>query len=334
LGQYQQAQLEEATISPYITILDGASPPVRIGTNLKQKIILGFLVGLLLGLGGAFFLEYLDQTIKSATDIERAVGTPVLGLIPQESKLSDGKSGRPIVVLSALSPDDPAVEAYRALRTNVTFVGAEKPLQFIAVTSPGPGEGKSTTAANLAMTLAQSGSRTLLVDGDMRRPLQHKAFGLVQDPGITDVLVGSATTREAIRPGVAENLDVLPSGVLPPNPSELLGSGAMKALVTELRREYDYIVIDTPPVLPVTDAAIIATVADGTILVVKSGETEESAIQRAVEQLTRVRARIAGAVLNGITPRHDHYYTYYSYRREPETRGQRRRLLSRIASMV
>jgi tyrosine-protein kinase Etk/Wzc len=339
LGQLEQARMQENTIIPYVKILDGASPPVRIGTNLKQKIILGFLVGLLLGLGGAFFLEYLDQTIKSATDIERAVGTPVLGLIPHEPKLAagaNGRRGKPIVVLSALSPDNPAVEAYRALRTNVTFVGAEKQLQLIAVTSPGPGEGKSTTAANLAMTLAQGGNRTLLMDGDMRRPLQHRAFGLVQEPGLTDVLVGTATAREAVRPDVAENLDILPSGAQPPNPSELLGSDAMHRLVTDLRHEYDYVVVDTPPVLPVTDATIVATVADGTILVMKSGETEETAAQRAVEQLRRVRARIAGAVLNGITPRHDHYYTYYSYRREPGTRSRKggRRLLSRLASMV
>lgn len=338
LGQLEQARLQEATIVPYVTILDGAQRPWPIGTNLKQKIILGFLVGLLLGLGGAFFLEYLDQTIKSATDVERAVGTPVLGLIPEESRLSsgNGRRGRPVVVLSSLSPDDPAVEAYRALRTNVTFVGAEKPLQLIAVTSPGPGEGKSTTAANLALTLAQGGSRTLLVDGDLRRPLLHRAFGLVQDPGLTDVLIGTATAREAVRPGVVENLDVLPSGSTPPNPSELLGSEAMQRLVDDLRHEYDYVVVDTPPTLPVTDAAIVATMADGTVLVMRSGETEETAAQRAVEQLRRVRARIAGAVLNRVTPRHDHYYTYYSYRREPETRGRGpgRKLLARFAGMV
>lgn len=335
LGQYQQSQLQEATISPYITILDGASPPWRIGTNLRQKIVLGFLVGLLLGLGGAFFLEYLDQTIKSASDVERTIGMPVLGLIPDEARLSSGGDTRrkPIVVLTHLSPDDPAAEAYRALRTNVTFVGAERPLQFLAVTSPGPGEGKSTTAANLALTLSMGGSRTLLIDGDLRRPLQHKAFGLVQDPGLTDVLVGHATAREATRPEVAPNLDLLPSGSIPPNPAELLGSDAMQRLVGELRRDYEYIVMDTPPTLPVTDATIVATIADATVLVMRSGETEESAAQRAVEQLRRVRARVAGAVLNGITPRHDHYYTYYSYRSDAKDRRGRKSWRTAIANM-
>jgi tyrosine-protein kinase Etk/Wzc len=327
LGQYQQAQLQEATITPYVSILDGASPPWVIGTNLKQRVILGFLVGMLLGLGGAFFLEYLDQTIKTAADVERAVGMPVLGLIPHDASTREAANGRrkPLVIMTQLGSDDAAVEAYRSLRTNVTFVGAERPLQMIAVTSPGPGEGKSTTAANLALTLAHGGSHTLLVDGDLRRPLQHRAFGIVQEPGLTDVLVGHAPAREAIRPNVAENLDVLPSGALPPNPAELLGSDAMQRLVGELRRDYAYIVIDTPPALPVTDATIAATIADATMLVMRSGETEEAAAQRAVEQLRRVRARIAGVVLNGITPRHDQYYTYYSYTRGTRDRAGRRK---------
>lgn len=330
LGQYQQARMEEATITPYVTILDGASPASIIGTNLKQKVILGFLVGLLLGLGGAFFLEYLDQTIKDASDVERAVGTPVLGRIPLEARLAGTANGRrrPIVILTDLDPDDPAVEAYRALRTNVTFVGAERPIQLISVTSPGPSEGKSTTAANLAVTLAQGGNRTLLIDGDLRRPQLHRAFGLVDHPGLTDVLVGHAQRREAVRPDVVQDLDVLPAGSLPPNPSELLGSEAMQGIITKLRRDYDYLVIDTPPILPVTDSAVVAAFADATILVMRSGETEEDAAQRAVEQLRQVRARVAGTVLNGVNPKHDRYYTYYSSRgAPPRRRGTDRKLL-------
>ncbi len=338
LGQFEQAQLQEGTITPYVSILDGASPPFRIGTNLRQKVLLGMLVGLLLGLGGAFFLEYLDQTIKSATDIERAVGMPVLGLIPLERKLAGaGNSGNqgPIIVLTALKPDDPAVEAYRALRTNVTFVGAESPLQFIIVTSPGPGEGKSTTAANLALTLAQGGSRTLLIDGDLRRPQLHRAFALVQEPGLTDVLINKASVREAVRPDVAPNLDVLPAGATPPNPSELLGSDVMHRVLAELRRDYTYILMDTPPSLPVTDAIVLATAADATILVMRSGETEEASAQRAVDQLRRVRARIAGAVLNGVSQRHDHYYSYYSYGggSEAPARSPVRSLRARLAGL-
>ncbi len=337
LAQFQQARMQEMTIAPYVSILDGASGAFRIGTNLRQKVLLGLLVGLLLGIGGAFFLEYLDQTIKSAADIERSIGTPVLGRIPLESKLAAGSNGRrqEIVVLTHLSADDPAVEAFRALRTNVTFVGAERPVQLITVTSPGPGEGKSTTAANLALVLAQGGGSTLLVDGDLRRSLLHRTFGVLQEPGLTDVLIGQARAREAIRPEIQPHFDVLPAGAAPPNPAELLSSDAMRRLIAELRRDYEFIVMDTPPSLPVTDAVVLSALADATILVMRAGETEETAAQRAVEELRRVRARVAGAVLNGVSARGDRYYTYYSRRYGPRrrrapTRSLRSRLLSSL----
>jgi tyrosine-protein kinase Etk/Wzc len=328
LTEYESSRLAEATIGPYVNLLDPASPSYRIGTTLRQKILLGLLVGLLLGLGGAFFLEYLDQTIKNAGDVERVIGVPVLGLIPHDAALGrgDGKR-RPFVVVTREGTDAPAAEAFRALRTNVTFVGAEKPLQFVSITSPGPGEGKSTTAANLAVALAQGGQRTLLIDGDLRRPLMHRVFALMQEPGLTDVLVGRAQVREAIRPNVVTGLDVLPSGAIPPNPSELLGSAAMHALIGDLRRDYQYILIDTPPTLPVTDDSVVASAADAAILVLKSGDTEEAAAQRALEQLRRVHARVAGAVLNGVTARRDHYYTYYSYRRDVPRRRSLRSII-------
>ena len=316
LGQYEGARLQEATISPYVNILDGASPAYRIGTSLRQKILLGLLVGLLLGIGSAFFLEYLDQSLKTPADVARVLGVPVLGMVPLEAKLGPRPDGRrPISVITALDHDDPAAEAFRTLRTNVTFVGAERPVQLLALTSPGPGEGKSTTASNLALALAAGGSRTLLMDADLRRPLLHRAFGLVHEPGLTDILIGTTPAREAIRPEVAPKLDVLPAGSSPPNPSELLGSDAMHALLGEVRREYDYIVVDTPPVLPVTDATVIATIADAIILTIRSGETEELPAQRAAEQLRRVHARIAGVVLNGVDTRRDRHYGYYRYRR-------------------
>jgi capsular exopolysaccharide synthesis family protein len=335
LGQYEGARMQEATIAPYIEILDGAAPAYRVGTTVRQKVILGVLVGLLLGLAGAFFLEYLDQTVKSSADIERVLGVPVLGLIPHDPKLMPHLNGRrsPVVAINKLDVGEPAVESYRALRTNVTFVGADRPLQFITITSPSPREGKTTTAVNLAITLAQSGRRTLLIDGDLRRPQAHRAFGLVHSPGLTDVLVGDSSPREAVRPDIVENLDMLPSGSVPPNPSELLGSDAMHSLIGQLRHDYDYLIMDTPPTLPVTDASIIATTADAAILVVRSGDTEESAAQRALEQLRHVRARIAGAVLNAVTHKRDREYTYYySYGRPAPSRSPLRVFGSRFAN--
>jgi len=202
----------------------------------------------------------------------------------------------------------------------------------MVVTSPGPGEGKSTTAANLAITLAQQGSPTLLVDADLRRPIVHRAFNLVQEPGLTDVLIGATDLREAIRPNVVPKLDVLPAGALPPNPSELLGSAAMRRLLEDVRGRYDTVLFDSPPTLAVTDASVLAAGTDAVILVIRAGDTEDGAAQRALEQLRRVQARIAGAVLNGAEKDRDRYYNYYAYYRgERMDRGSLRR---RIAGLL
>ena len=338
LSQLESARISAATISPYIQIVETATVATRIGIGTRQRVMIGLLVGLFFGIVAAFFLEYLDQTIKTAADVERALEIPVLGLIPIETRSANGlgKGGRrrgTIPLVSLVSPDDPTSEAYRALRTNVTFVNAEqRALQLICVTSPGPGEGKSTTTANLAITLAQQGAHTLLVDADLRRPLVHRAFNLVQEPGLTDVLVGNTQLREAIRPNVIPKLDILPAGALPPNPSELLGSAAMHRLLEQLRTQYDTVIFDSPPTLAVTDAAVLGASVDAVILVVRSGLTEEVAAQRALGQLRRVQARVAGSVLNGVKKTRDHYYSYY--RKDQHTdRGPLSALRERIAHL-
>ena len=320
LTQLQAAQISAATIAPYVNVVESATVAASVGVSTRQKVTIGLLVGLLLGVVAAFFLEYLDQTIKSAADVERALEIPVLGLIPFDPR-AERHGARAVrrrtalPLISRAAPDDPTSEAYRALRTNVTFVSAEeKALQLICVTSPGPGEGKSTTAANLAITLAQQGARTLLVDADLRRPFVHKAFNLVQEPGLTDILVGTAALREAVRPNVMPSLDVLPGGALPPNPSELLGSEAMRRLLGELRAQYACVVFDTPPALAVTDATVLGAAADGVIVVLRAGETEEAAAQRAVDLFRRIQVRVAGSVLNAVEKQRDRYYDYYHYR--------------------
>ena len=330
LSQLEAARISAGTIAPYIDVVESATVAGRLGMGTRHKVMLGGLVGLFLGILTAFFLEYLDQTIKTAADVERVLEVPVLGLIPLEARAiatsptgPQGRRRHAIPLVSLVSPDDPSSEAYRALRTNVTFVNAEqRQLQVLCITSPGPGEGKSTTAANLAITLAQQGSSTLLVDADLRRPLVHKAFNLVQEPGLTDVLVGGAQLREAVRPNVIPKLDVLPAGALPPNPSELLGSDAMRRLVEQLRGQYDLILFDSPPTLAVTDATVLGASADAVILVLRSGDTEEIAAQRSLEQLRRVQARVAGVVLNGVEKDRNRYYNYYYYRQGD---GDRRR---------
>jgi tyrosine-protein kinase Etk/Wzc len=318
LTQLQAAQISSATITPYTDVVESATVSHPIGMRLRDKLVIGLLVGLFLGVLVAFFLEYLDQTIKTAADVERVLEIPVLGLIPLDPRgRRAGHRRHAIPLITHAAPDDPTSEAYRTLRTNVTFVSAEqRTLRLIAVTSPGPGEGKSTTAANLAITLAHQGVRTLLVDADLRRPLVHHAFNLVQAPGLTDVLVGTATLPEALRPNVIPNLDVLPGGALPPNPSELLGSEAMRRLLEQLRAQYDSVIFDTPPSLAVTDATVLGASTDAVILVLWAAQTEEAAAQRAVEMLRRVQARVAGSVLNGVGKQRDRYYQYYYGRKE------------------
>ncbi len=341
LSQLEAARITAATISPYVQIVEPATGAGRIGMGLRQKVMIGLIIGLFVAIMLAFFLEYLDQTIKTSADVERALEVPVLGLIPLEpitinGAAHNGRRRMNLPLVSLLSPDHPASEAYRTLRTNVTFVNAEQhQLQALVVTSPGPGEGKSTTAANLAITLAQQGARTLLVDADLRRPLVHRAFNLVQEPGLTDVLVGTSQLREAIRPNVVPKLDVLPAGALPPNPSELLGSEAMSRLMEQLRGQYETIIFDSPPTLAVTDATVLGASADAVILVVRAGETDEVAAQRALQQLRRVQAKIAGTVLNGMQKRRDRYYNYYSYYRNDWNpgRGMMSAIKSRVANL-
>ena len=340
LSQLEAARISAATIAPYVQIIEPAEGVGRLGMGLRQKMMLGLLSGLFLAILTAFFLEYLDQTIKTSADVERVLEVPVLGLIPLEpirngNAAPSGRRRTSLPLVSLLSPEHPASEAYRTLRTNVTFVNAEqRQLQLLVVTSPGPGEGKSTTAANLAITLAQQGSKTLLVDADLRRPLVHRAFNLVQEPGLTDVLVSNAALREAIRPNVVPKLDVLPAGALPPNPSELLGAGSMMNLLEQLRGMYDTVLFDSPPTLAVTDATVLGAAADGVILVVRAGETDEVAAQRALQQLKRVQAKIAGTVLNGIQKQRDRYYNYYSYYRSDwNSEKGRVSVKSRISNM-
>jgi len=338
MTQLQSAQLEKATIAPYISVVEYATVASRIGITTRQRMMVGLLVGLFLGAVVAFFLEYLDQTIKTATDVERALKIPVLGLIPVDprgTRQAHGGRRHGLALITSAAPDDPTSEAYRVLRTNVTFVSAEhRALQLICVTSPGPGDGKSTTAANLAITLAQQGTRALLVDADLRRPIVHRAFNLVQEPGLTDVLVGTAAAREAIRPHVIQGLDVLPGGALPPNPSELLGSEAMHRLLGELRAQYDTIIFDTPPALAVTDATVLGTNADAVILVLRAGETEGTAAQRALEAFRRVQARVAGAVLNGVEKTRDRYYYYYYGKDSHRPGGLLARARERLGSLI
>jgi capsular exopolysaccharide synthesis family protein len=213
------------------------------------------------------------------------------------------------------NPKSPVSESYRTLRTNIMFSSLDKKVQTIMVTSSGPEEGKSTVASNLAVIMAQSGSKTIIIDCDLRKPRLHKVFQVSNQIGLSNYLIGEATIADVVKQATVENLQILPSGVKPPNPAELVGSGKMRAFVESLKQYYDYIILDTPPVVIVTDAQLVSQYADGSLLVIAAGEVEREASMKAKELLTKVNAKILGVVLNKVdgnsNGRYKYYYHYY-----------------------
>ena len=220
-----------------------------------------------------------------------------------------------------------ASESYRTLRTNIEYSSFNESLKTIVVTSSEPGEGKTTTAGNLALSLAQNEKRVLLIDCDLRRGSVHRRFMLSNGEGLSEVIVGKASLENVIR-GVAENLDVITTGNLPPNPSEMLGSKHMETLIKELREKYDYIILDTPPVLAVTDAQILSTKVDGTILVVRAEKTKKDNVINAKKLLDKVKANVIGTVFNGIEAKRTNYYHYYGNEDKKNKKTKKKRVVA------
>lgn len=264
--------------------------PVRSG-------VLGLAVGLMLGLGLAFLFEYLDDALRGTADVERvADGLPVLGVIPAVAGWRNEKTPRTV---TRTDPTSLAAEAYRSLRTSVQFLGLDAPLQTLQLTSPSSGEGKTTTAANLAVVLADAGQRVIVVDCDLRRSRIHEFFGLDNEVGFTSVLVGDAPLSTALQDvdGVP-GLRLLTSGPRPPNPSELLSSQRAVEVLTALRAQADIVVLDSPPVLPVSDAVGLSARVDATLMVVRAASTTRKSLARAMTLLRQVDAPLIGAVFN------------------------------------
>jgi capsular exopolysaccharide synthesis family protein len=341
LSQLYQARIMEAGANQYVDILDPPVGAYEIPTGGRMNILLGALLGLLLGAGAAFFREYLDRTVRTSADVESLLGIPVLGIIPRLRRVDgvDEVDAPPMPALPlvvALDPLDPAAESYRNLRMNLMFMSTpEEPIHSILFTSAGPNEGKSTTAVNFAVMLAQQGERVLLLDADLRRPALHKALDVLREPGLTSLLIGEVELREAIRPNVLPNLDFLPSGKFPPNPSELLNSKAMVRLLEELQGKYQHIIVDSAPVLAVTDSAVLGAHVDGVVLVLRSGETEQRAAERSVDQLRKIGVRVFGAVLNEVaatTPEESYYLQYY-YSYGPDEGGPFKRLRDSVSKV-
>jgi polysaccharide biosynthesis transport protein len=265
-----------------------------------RNAVLGAVLGLLFGIGLAFLVEYLDDSIKGKEDLERAVpGVGVIGLIPQ---IPDWKTREHSRVVSISDPTSPAAEAYRILRTSIQFLGIERQTRVIQMTSASAQEGKTTTLSNLAVAFANSGLRTVVVCCDLRRPRLHQFFGLDNAIGFTSVLLGNVALSKALQPVPGqERLLVLASGPLPPNPAELLSSSRTADLLRNLASQSDVVLVDCPPVLPVTDSIVLSQRVDATVLVVSARTTTRKAAHRAAEMLQQVNAPLVGAVLNGVT---------------------------------
>jgi len=271
-----------------------------------------------LGGGLAFLLTYLDTSVRTIEDVEKYFSWPVLGIIPRFDRTNDEPSGKtsPSEIQPVVSkyPKSVSAEAYRTLRTNIQLSNLDHPPRFLVITSAGPLEGKSTTALNLAVALAQRESKVLLVDGDLRKSTIHKVLHLNNSTGLADSILNHGSLEAAIkRLDSVANLSVLTSGSAPSDPSELLGSSRMRSLVEQVKKEYDYVVFDTPPLMSVSDGAVLASQADGILIVISPGKLRREIALRTKELLDRIGTPVLGCVLNGVEPSHSNYYYYYHY---------------------
>lgn len=332
LEKQQEASIAQASEISNIRVIDLAvTPHTQIKPNIRLNLLLGVIAGLLLSVAVAFFLEFIDDSLKSIEEVERFVKRPVYGIIPRipdYRKEDDGTRTISSALVTHYSPKSPISEAFRTLRTNIHFADPDRKLRALLVTSAGPSEGKSTIVSNLALTIANTGRKTLLIDCDLRKPNIHNIFELNRDPGLTTALLGEKSWREVVEATKIDNLSVLTSGPIPPNPTELLGSQQMKNLLAELKEEFELILLDSPPVIAVTDAAILSATVDGTLLVVELGRSRATAVNRGIGLLEKVNANLLGVVTNNIFAgyRYDYgYYSYYYYYADGGQKKKRRR---------
>jgi capsular exopolysaccharide synthesis family protein len=321
--QLAQMQVSGATDTGDVELVTPALAPVSPSSpKPTQDALLGLVAGLALGLGAAFLRDSFDDRLTSKEATERAAGVPVLAMTPL---VSSWRRHKPLVVTVA-EPNSQAAESYRSLRTSLQFAGQELQLRSLVVTSPGAAEGKTATLANLGVVFAQAGERVVLVSCDLRRPRIGAFFGLDEKEGLTGVLLDKRTLTESVLPVPGfDRLSLLPAGPVPPNPAELLGSARARDVFTLLRDQFDLVLIDSPPVLPVTDAAILSRYADATLMLAAAGETRRSDLHRAVERLDQVGATILGTVLNKVTRQTGRYYGYgygYGYSYKPYGAGE------------
>lgn len=314
--RFKETTLTEDMRTGNIRVMDPAEVPKSpVKPRKRFNLLLAIIVGLVAGTGLAFFFEYLDNTIKVPDDVKQYLNIPYLGPTPlfESNGVGAGKGDRASELPVLHSPKSTASESYRGIRTNILFSSADAAPQVILVTSGAPREGKTVTTANLAVAMAQAGSKALILDCDLRRPKIHKMFGFKKDRGMTNLLVGSDGLEKTLIHTQIPNLDLIPSGPLSPNPAEMLGAARMTELIAVLRKHYDRILIDSPPVTAVTDASILSKSVDGVVLVIRAGNTAREMVKNGLNQLQAVGAHILGAVLNAVDIGRDKYYYYYYY---------------------
>ena len=350
--KYEERLLLKEVSSTEFSVVDEAIPPSRpIKPNKMRIIVMGAILGFMMGIVMALFLEYMDDSIRRSEDVERHLGLPIVGTVPkihatasdrlalpaadpdlaQDLEISSGDSksskkrkqryekrlqvlqGRLITNVGSKSP---VSESYRSLWTNIQFANLDKPVKTLLSTSPGPGEGKSLTTANLALTIAQTGSKVLIVDADLRRPTVHRLFGCRKAPGLSELLSGDLDNLgDFVKNTFADNLHILTCGNPPPNPVGILGSEKMKQLIEMAKAQFDVVLFDSPPLIAMADASILASELDTVLLVLQAGKTKRQVANQAKEMLERLNINIFGVVLNNVdySRRYGYYYYYYHY---------------------
>jgi polysaccharide biosynthesis transport protein len=313
------ANTQRGAINTLAVIEEADLPTTPVGADLWQTVLLAAAIGFILAAGAAFLMEYIDDTVKTPDDIKRLVDLPTLaGIVRVKGETDEDK----LVLLK--QPRAPVAEAFRSMRTAIQFSSVDRPDRAtILITSSNPMEGKSMNASNLALAMAQAGQQVVLVDADLRRPRLHKYFDLPNSQGLTNLLLALnletsvETAREQVTQMVQETavaeLKVLTSGPIPPNPSEMLGSAKMQAALDVLQEMFDFVIIDSPPALAVTDAVVLATRVDSVLLLVEANRTRRGQLTRSVERLRDVNAKLIGTVLNRLQPGSEGYGYYYYY---------------------
>jgi len=325
--RYEEAKIDAAAKAGNVQVVDAAFPPGSpVRPNLKINLLVGLIVGLGFGVGLGYLKDMMDQSVHSPEELE-GMGFRVLGTVPEidakkvEEKIKTRSNGSAVKevkeiqhrLVTHFDPKSPISEAYRIFHTNLHYITPDKPVKSILVTSSGPGEGKSTTAANLAITSARMGNKTLLLDMDLRRPMIHKIFNVQEVPGISEVLLKKINAEDVIRATGIENLKVITGGYLPPNPTELIGSKLVKSLLSDFNDQFDRVIIDSPPIIAVADSLMLSVEVSDTVLVVSSGQTNRGILKKAKQQIEDVGGEIAGALLNNVKPGDLYGSTYYHY---------------------